>query len=67
MGTRICSFSLYLSPEGTVHEITRKESKIARSICGWEIELKPGGMIVMSTDVNVTEDNASLVNRAKFF
>lgn len=61
------SFFLYLAPDGSVHELTTTESKIAKKLCGWEVELKPGGMIVMSTDVNVSEDKASLINKAKSF
>ena len=52
------SFTLYVAPDGEVYENTEKEARIARRLCGAdeydEIELSPGGMIVMSTDVNAT-------------
>lgn len=47
------SFSLFVSPDGEVHETNEMESSIAMRIAGI-VKLLPGGMIVMSTDVNAT-------------
>lgn len=63
-GSRL-SFSLYLAPNGSVQEMTARESKVARSVTGFEEELAPGGMVVLSTDVNATVEKGSFVNKAK--
>lgn len=47
----IVSFRLLLSSDGSVHEISDIESRVARKFMG-DFKLDPGGMIVMSTDVN---------------
>ena len=55
------SFSLYVAPSGEVYESTGREGKIAGRLVEAiyeeefeEIDLDPGGMVVMSTDVNAT-------------
>jgi len=55
----ILSFALHVAPDGEVYECDEREARIARRVCGAkdeyeEILLDPGGMIVMSTDVNAT-------------
>ena len=59
------SVSLYLAPDGSVYEMTAKESRVARKLMGWEMELKPGGMVVLSTDVNATMSKSTFLNKAK--
>lgn len=53
------SFHLYVSPDGEVHDLTLAESRVAMRLAG-ETELTPGGMIVMSTDVNATVSGSKL-------
>ena len=45
-------FSLVLSSDGIVSEFSHIASKVARKVLGEDFELSPGGMIVLSTDVN---------------
>ena len=51
--SEIFSFNLYLTPGGDVIERSPSEAAMIRRVAGLT-ELKPGGMIVMSTDVNAT-------------
>ena len=58
-GTVKFSFGLFVAPDGNVYEADGREAKIARRLVRGveeyeEIELEPGGMIIMSTDVNAT-------------
>jgi len=62
----IMSFDLYVSPDGNVHELSAREAKAARRLAG-VVELEPGGMIVMSTDVNATVGKGKLKGWAKGF
>jgi dTDP-4-dehydrorhamnose 3,5-epimerase len=43
-----------LANDGSITEIHPTASRIARKMLGDDIELSPGGMIVLSTDVNAT-------------
>ena len=51
MESEILQFNLVLASDGTVKEYSPLASRVARQILGDE-ELSPGGMIVVSTDVN---------------
>ena len=59
------SFALYLGPDGSVQEMSAREAKVARSLSGWEMELKPGGMVVLSTDVNATVSKSGFLSKAQ--
>lgn len=61
------SFVLYLAPDGAVHELTSRECRVARRVARWEMEMKPGGMIVLSTDVNAAVSKGSFLGMAKRF
>ena len=65
--TNKIAFKMYLAPDGSVYEMTSREARLARKLVGWEMELKPGGMVVMSTDVNATVSKSSLVGKVKGF
>ena len=54
-----------MSPSGEVSVVSDREARIAKRLASWEVELKPGGMVVLSTDVNVTEGKETLVGYAK--
>ena len=61
------SMSLYLAPDGSISAISSRESMLSRRIAGEpDIELKPGGMIVMSTDVNAAS-KSGLLGKIKGF
>lgn len=62
----ILSFDLYVSPDGNVHELSAREANTARRLAG-AIELEPGGMVVMSTDVNATVGKGKIKGWAKGF
>ena len=63
----IVSMSLYLAPDGRVHELSARELRLSRKIAGEpDITLKPGGMIVMSTDVNAASESG-LIGKIKGF
>lgn len=47
------SFSLYMSPDGSIQELDSKHAGMAGRIAGLT-ELPYGGMVVLSTDVNAT-------------
>lgn len=60
---KVMSFSAYLAPDGEVYVSSAREAAIARRIARWEQELSPGGMVVVSTDVNIS--GSSLKSKAK--
>ena len=54
MERAILKFNLVVSADGTVTEYHPSASKVAKQFLGEDFEMLPGGMIVMSTDVNST-------------
>ena len=66
MEVKMVKFNLILSSDGTVSEISTIASRVAMKILGADFELSPGGMIVLSTDVNATSTPGMLGFAKKF-
>jgi hypothetical protein len=58
-------FAMYLDPTGNVHTSSCQSAALARRIAGM-YEMLPGGMIVLSTDVNATVGK-NFMGKAKGF